>query len=74
MHAVLTALTSTLETLFLSLDIIEDLNLVILFFNIFGFSMDFYLSIAAQQEFRDKLKENLLSIKNIGTDSDPMGN
>ncbi len=74
MHAVLTALTSTLETIFISLDIIEDLNLVVVFFNIFGFSMDFYLSIAAQQEFRDKLKENLLSIKNIGTHSGSLGN
>ena len=74
MHAVLTALTSTLETLFLSLGIIENLKLVVIFFNIIGFSMDFYLLFAAQTEFRAKLKENFISTTNIGTHSDPLDN
>ncbi len=58
MHATLTALSSTLDKIFLSHKIIEILGVLIIFFNIIGFSMDFYLSIAVQQEFRNRLKAN----------------
>ncbi len=65
MYATFLVASATLENTFLTYEIIGITGIVSIFFNIIGFSMDFYLSLARQPEFRQLLKTKLTSVQNI---------
>ncbi len=66
-YAVLLTIGNTLENAILVIlrgKTTVIMGMVYLFFNLIGYSMDFYVSLAAREGFREQLKANMLSIKN----------
>ncbi len=55
----------TVVEVFLSYKATLVIGMVSVFFAIIGYSMDFYVLLAGRAEFREQLKENLFSLKNI---------
>ncbi len=65
MYIALVTVENTIEKVLLSDKYAIIIGAISLFFNIIGFSMDFYLSLAVREGFGDQFKANMHSIKNI---------
>ncbi len=64
MYTVLVTIGNTLESAILSDKALVIMGMVYLFSDLIGYSIDFYVSLAVREEFRQQLKANLLSIEN----------
>ncbi len=67
MHTVQITVSTKLTHMFLSVKVIAISGVVASFFNIVGFSLDFYLSLATRPDFRKQVKANLCCRKNEAT-------